>query len=173
SMTMDNQELQTAAVSGINWTPTADNRPPRVEVQMTTEKPVVVQGTVDDKEVKQVLLYVLHNNRRFGPDVRISAVELLRTRANDPDVQQALCRAVRIDRNGAVGLKALDALVRDENIGVRVEAINSLRAFSARGALLSDPQAFAVLRDRMRTDPNNYIRLQSAAAIQQTLAGQK
>ena len=45
-MTMDDQELQTAAVSGINWTPTADNRPPRVEVQMTTEKRVVVQGTV-------------------------------------------------------------------------------------------------------------------------------
>ncbi|MGH9732533.1 MAG: HEAT repeat domain-containing protein [Candidatus Acidiferrales bacterium] len=190
SMAMDNQELQTAAVSGINWTPTADNRPPRVEVQMTTEKPVVVQGTVDDKEVKQVLLYVLHNNRRFGPDVRINAVELLRTRANDPDVQQALCQAVRIDRNAAVRLKALealtdaqpnqqvvqtmlDALVKDGNIGVRVEAINSLRAFSARGALLSDPQAFTVLRDRMRTDPNNYIRLQSAAAIQQTPAGQK
>lgn len=190
SMTMDNQELQTAAVSGINWTPTTDNRPPRVEVQMTTEKPVVVQGTVDDKEVKQVLLYVLHNNRRFGPDVRINAVELLRTRANDPDVQQALCQAVRIDRNAAVRLKALealteaqpnqqvvqtmlDALVKDANIGVRVEAINSLRAFSARGALLSDPQAFTVLRDRMRTDPNNYIRLQSAAAIQQTPAGRK
>lgn len=190
SMTMDNQELQTAAVSGINWTPTADNRAPRVEVQMTTEKPVLVQGTVDDKEVKQVLLYVLHNNRRFGPDVRINAVELLRTRANDPDVQQALCQAVRIDRNAAVRLKALealteaqpnqqvvqtmlDALVKDANIGVRVEAINSLRAFSARGALLSDPQAFTVLRDRMRSDPNNYIRLQSAAAIQQTPTGQK
>ncbi|MGH9729163.1 MAG: HEAT repeat domain-containing protein [Candidatus Acidiferrales bacterium] len=190
SMAMDNQELQTAAVSGINWTPTNDNRPPRVEVQMTTERPVIVQGTVDDKEVKQVLLYVLHNNRRFGPDVRINAVELLRTRANDPDVQQALCQAVRGDRNAAVRLKALealtdtqpnqqvvqtmlDALVKDANIGVRVEAINSLRAFSARGALLSDPQAFTVLRDRMRTDPNNYIRLQSAAAIQQTPAGQK
>jgi len=190
SMGLNNQELQSAAVSGINWTPTTDNRPPRVEVQMTTEKPVVVQGTVDDKEVKQVLLYVLHNNRRFGPDVRINAVELLRARANDPDVQQALCQAVRIDRNAAVRLKALealteaqpnqnvvqtmlDALVKDTNIGVRVEAINSLRAFSARGALLSDPHAFTVLRDRMRTDPNNYIRLQSAAAIQQTPTGQK
>ena len=190
SVGLNNQELQSAAVSGINWIPTADNRPPRVEVQMTTEKPVVVQGTVDDEEVKQVLLYVLRNNRRFGPDVRINAVELLRARANDPDVQQALCQAVRIDRNAAVRLKALealtevqpnqnvvqtmlDALVKDSNIGVRVEAINSLRAFSARGALLSDPRAFTVLRNCMRTDPNNYIRLQSAAAIRQTPTGQK
>lgn len=190
SMALDNQELQSAAVSGINWTPSNDNRPPRVEVQMTTEKPLLVQGTVDDKEVKQVLLYVLHNNRRFCPDIRINAVELLRTRANDPDVQQALSQAVRIDGNAAVRLKALEALtdaqpnqnvvqtmlgalVQDTNIGVRVEAINSLRALSERGALLSDPQAATVLRDRMRTDSNNYIRLQSAAAIQQTPSGQQ
>jgi hypothetical protein len=189
SVALDNQELQSAAVSGINWTPSSDNRPPRVEVQMTTKKPVVVQGTVDDREVKQVLLYVLHNNRRFGPDVRINAVELLKARANDPDVQHALCQAVRLDRNAAVRLKALDALadaqpnqmvvqtmldalVKDANIGVRVEAINALRALSARGALLSDPQATTVLRDRMRTDPNTYIRLQSAAAIQRIPSGQ-
>jgi len=190
SMALNNQELQSAAVSGINWTPGNGNRPPQVEVQMTTEKPLVLQGTVDDKEVKQVLLYVLHNNRRFGPDIRINAVELLRTRANDPDVQQALCQAVRIDGNAAVRLKALealthaqpdqaivqtmlDALVKDTNIGVRVEAINSLRVLSERGALLSNPQAVTVLRDRMRTDSNNYIRLQSAAAIQQIPSGQQ
>ena len=190
SMALDNQELQSAAVSGINWTPSNGNQPPQVEVQMTTKKPLVVQGTVDDKEVKQVLLYVLHNNRRFGPDIRINAVELLRARANDPDVQQALCQAVRIDGNAAVRLKALealtdaqpnqaivqtmlDALVKDTNIGVRVEAINSLRVLSERGALLSNPQAVTVLRDRMRTDSNNYIRLQSAAAIQQIPSGQQ
>lgn len=188
SLALNNQELQSAAVSGINWTPSNGNQPPQVEVQMTTEKPLVVQGTVDDKEVKQVLLYVLHNNRRFGPDIRINAVELLRARANDPDVQQALCQAVRIDGNAAVRLKALealtdaqpnqaivqtmlDALVKDTNIGVRVEAINSLRLLSERGALLSNPQAVTVLRDRMRTDSNNYIRLQSAAAIQQIPSG--
>lgn len=190
SMGLDNQELQSAAVSGINWIPSNDSHPPRVEVQMTTEKPLLVQGTVDDKEVKQVLLYVLHNNRRFGPDIRINAVELLRARANDPDVQQALCQAVRIDGNAAVRLKALealtdaqpnqnvvqtmlDALVKDTNIGVRVEAINSLRMLSERGALLADPQAVTVLRDRMRTDSNNYIRMQSAAAIQRTPSGQE
>lgn len=187
--TLDNQELQSAAVSGINWIPTNDNQPPRVEVQMTTKKPLLLQGTVDDREVKQVLLYVLQNNRRFGPDIRINAVELLKPRANDPDVQRALCQAVRMDRNPAVRLKALEALaearpdpavvhtmltalVKDANIGVRVEAINSLRALSERGALLTDPRAVNVLRNRMRTDPNHYIRLQSAAAIEQTSLGQ-
>lgn len=189
AMGLDNQELQSANVSGINWTPADGNRQARIEVQMTTQKPMVLQGTVDDKEVKQLLLYVLRNNRRFGPDVRINAVDLLKTRAGDADVEQALCQLERVDRNPAVRLKALealtdaapnpaaiqtmlDALVKDSNIGVRVEAVNSLRTFSERGALNSDPEAIKVLRDLMQSDPNVYIRLQSAAAVQQATPGQ-
>lgn len=178
------QELQSANVSGINWTPSQGNQPPQVQVQMNTERPIVVQGTVDDNNVKNVLLYVLHNNERFCPDVRMSAVELLRARANDPDVQKALSRSVLSDRNAAVRLKALDALTaakadaasvqtmldaltKDQNIGVRVEAINSLRTVSDRGGLDADSQAVKILQQTMRSDPNVYIRLQSAAALQQ------
>lgn len=190
SMGLDNQELQSANVSGINWTPSNDNRPPQIEVQMNTERPMVVQGTVNDGEVKRVLLYVLHNNHRFCPDVRINAVELLKARANDPDVERALSQAVLTDRNPAVRLKALDALTvakpddasvqtmlealtKDANIGVRVEAINALLIASERGGLLADPKALGILRDRMRTDPNTYIRLQSAAAVQQAQPNQQ
>jgi len=183
------QEMQSANVSGINWTPGQGNQPPQVQVQMNTERPIVVQGTVDDNNVKNVLLYVLHNNERFCPDVRMSAVELLKARANDPDVQKALSRSVLSDRNAAVRLKALDALTaanadaanvqtmlaaltKDENIGVRVEAINSLRSVSERGGLGADPQAIKVLQQTMRSDPNVYIRLQSAAALQEVQPNQ-
>lgn len=184
SMGLDNQQLQSANVSGINWTPTEDNRPPQIQVQMNTEQPIVVRGTVNDDEVKRVLLYILHNNHRFRPDVRINAVELLKTRADDADVERALSQAVLTDRNAAVRLKALDALTaakpdeanvqtmldaltKDANIGVRVEAINALLAASQRGGVLGDPKAVGILREHMRSDPNTYIRLQSAAAIQQ------
>lgn len=187
---LDAQELQTANVSGINWIPSTDNRPPQIEVQMKTERPITVQGTVNDDEVKRVLLYVLHNNHRFCPDVRINAVELLKTRANDPDVERALSQAVLTDHNPAVRLKALDALsvvkadntsvqtmlealTKDSNIGVRVEAVNALLAASQRGELLADSKALSVLRDRMRSDPNTYIRLQSAAAVQQGQGNQQ
>ena len=189
SMGLDSQELQNSDVSGINWIPAEGNLPPRIEVQITTQKPMVVQGTVDDKEVKQVLLYVLRNDRRFGPDVRINAVDLLKARASDPEVEQALCQVERVDNNPAVRLKALealtdappnpasiqtmlDAVVKDSNIGVRVEAVNSLRTLSERGALNSDPEAIKVLRDLSQSDSNVYIRLQSAAAIQQAAPGQ-
>ncbi|HEV2289084.1 MAG TPA: HEAT repeat domain-containing protein [Candidatus Acidoferrales bacterium] len=189
SMGLDSQELQNSNVSGISWVPAEGNLPPRIEVQITTQKPMVVQGTVDDKEVKQVLLYVLRNGRRFGPDVRINAVDLLKARASDAEVEQALCQVERVDNNPAVRLKALealtdappnpasiqtmlDAVVKDANIGVRVEAVNSLRTLSERGALKSDPEAIKVLRDLSQGDSNVYIRLQSAAAIQQATPGQ-
>jgi hypothetical protein len=60
----------------------------------------------------------------------------------------------------------LDALVDDQNPGVRIEAINALRDMAARGQVASDDHTLVILRDRMRKDPNTYIRLQSAAAIQ-------
>lgn len=184
SMGLNSQELQLANVSGINVVPSSNNsQPPQLVIQLNTERPIVLQGTADNDNMKRVLLYVLHNNQRFCPDVRINAVEALKARAEDPDVEQALSHAVLTDRNAAVRLKALDALTaakpdsssmqtmldaltKDTNIGVRVEAVDALLAASQRGGLTVDPQAVNVLREHARTDANTYIRLQSAAAIQ-------
>jgi hypothetical protein len=175
-------DLHTAAVAGINVFPSSNNEPPQVELQLNARQPFTVQGTVNNDEVKRVLMYVLHNNERFDPDVRMNAVELLRARNNDPDVRAALCQTVHTDHNAAVRLRALealdgaepqgiiqqtllDALVDDQNPGVRVEAINALREMAAKGQVESDGHLLAVLRDRMQKDPSTYIRLQSAAAI--------
>lgn len=175
-------DLHTAAVAGINVMPADGNGPPRVELHLNAQQPMTVQGTVNNDDVKRVLLYVLHNNQRFDPDVRLDAVDLLRARNNDADVRSALCHAVHTDGNAAVRLKALealngaepqdlvrqtllDALVDDRNPGVRIEAINTLRGLAAAGKVESDDHMLAVLRERMRKDPSTYIRLQSAAAI--------
>jgi vesicle coat complex subunit len=174
-------DLHTAAVAGINVFPSGNNEPPQVELQLRAQQPVTVQGTVNNDEVKRVLMYVLHNNQRFDADVRMNAVELLRARNNDADVRAALCQTVHTDQNAAVRLKALealdgaepqdiiqqtllDALVDDQNPGVRVEAINALREMAAKGQVESDDHLLSVLR-RMQKDPSTYIRLQSAAAI--------
>ncbi len=175
-------DLHTADVAGINVFPADGDEPPQVQLHMKTQQPVTVQGTVDDDDVKRVLLYVLQNNERFDPDVRLNAVDLLRSRSDDPDVRAALCRAVETDHNASVRLKAidaldlaapedlvrktlLDALQQDQNSGVRVEAINSLRQMAANGQIAPDDRVQAVLRDRMDHDTNTYIRLQSAAAL--------
>jgi hypothetical protein len=176
-------DLHTADVAGINVFPSASDEPPQVQLQMRTQQPITVQGTVDDNNVKNVLCYILQNNERFGPDVRLNAADLLGARHNDPEVQSVLCHAVRTDRSAAVRLKALealngadpgdimrqtllDALVEDPNPGVRVEAINELRGMAAKGQLASDDDhLLSVLRNRMQTDSSAYIRLRSAAAI--------
>ena len=175
-------DLHTADVAGMNVFPSGNAGPARVELQLKSQQPVTVQGTVDDDDVKAVLLGILNHGDRFCAEMRLDAVECLRARNNDPDVRSALCNAVRTDHNAAVRLKALaaldgaepqdmirqtllDALVDDENPGVRIEAVNALRDIAAKGKVGSDPHMLAVLRDRMQKDPNTYIRLQSAAAI--------
>jgi hypothetical protein len=182
SSALSSLDLHTANVAGINVFPASDNEPPRVQLQLKAQQPFMVSGTVNDADVKQVLMYVLHNNQRFDPDVRLDAVDLLRARNNDPDVRSALCQAVHTDHNAAVRLKALealngaepqdlvrqtllDALVDDQNPGVRVEAINALRDMAAKGQVDADDHMLAVLHERMKKDPSTYIRLQSAAVI--------
>ena len=176
-------DLHSAQVAGINVFPSDDNKPPQVELRLNAQQPFTVQGTVNNDDVKSVLMFVLRNNQRFDADTRMNAVELLRARNNDADVRSALCQTVHTDHNAAVRLKALealdgaepqdiiqqtllDALVDDQNPGVRVEAINALRTMAAKGQVESDAHLLAVLRERMHKDPNTYIRLQSAAAIQ-------
>src|SRR3984885_9442921 len=176
-------DMHTAQVAGINVSPSAENEPPQVEVRLNAQQPFTVQGTVNNDDVKSVLMYILRNNQRFDADSRMNAVELLRARNKDADVRSTLCQTVHTDHNAAVRLKALealdgaepqeiiqqtllDALVDDQNPGVRVEAINALRAMAAKGQVESDAHLLAVLRERMHKPPSTYIRLQSAAAIQ-------
>ena len=175
-------DLHSADVAGLNVFPSSGEGPARVEVQLRAQQPVTVQGTVDNDDVKNVLLGILAKGDRICPDIRLDAVDCLRSRGNDPDVRSALCRAVRTDHNAAVRLKALEALknvdpedvvrqtllealVQDQNPGVRVEAINALRGMAAKSQAASDDHMASVLRDRMENDPNTYIRLQSAAAL--------
>jgi anti-sigma factor RsiW len=175
-------DIHSAQVAGINVLPSGGTEPPQVELQMRTQQPFRVQGTVNNPNVKNVLLNILRNNDRFDPDVRLDAVDLLRAKNDDPEVRNVLCHAVHTDPNAAVRLKALealngaepqdlvrqtllDALVDDRNPGVRIEAINALRSMAAEGKVTFDDHMLAVLRERMQKDPNTYIRLQSAAAI--------
>jgi hypothetical protein len=179
----DTAAMQGADVAGITWTLAADNIPPNVQVRLEAKEPVVVQGTVNNDQVKDALLSVLRDSGRYQSDVRLQSVELLKPRCDDGDVRQAMCLVLRTDRNPAVRLKALEALrgVRatsgiqqtllqtlreDSNPGVRVEAINSLMTLVNNGASIAAADDMQILRDSMQRDSNNYVRLQSAALLQ-------
>jgi hypothetical protein len=180
------QQLQSAGSAHVAWVTPSGSRTPTVQVQLMSQTPMNIVGAPDDTDVERALTFVLENSQRFDPDARLDSLDVLRTRAADPDVRRSLCAAARLDRNPGVRMKAiealqgfeqdpmvrqtlLDALQSDDNSGVRVEAINLLVSAlqSNNGAAAPDPQTLAVLRDRLRNDPNNYVRLQSAAALRE------
>ncbi len=180
------QQLQSAGSAHVAWVTPSGSRTPTVQVQLMSQTPMNIVGAPDDADVERALTFVLENGQRFDPDTRLDSLDVLRTRAADPEVRRCLCFAARMDRNPGVRMKAiealqgfeqdpavrqtlLDALQSDENSGVRVEAINLIVGAlqSNNGSGLPDPQTLGVLRDRLRNDPNNYVRLQSAAALRE------
>jgi hypothetical protein len=180
------QQLQSAGSAHVAWVTPAGARTPTVQVQLMSQTPMNIVGAPDDADVQRALTYVLENSQRFDPDARLDSLDVLRTRAADPDVRRSLCAACRMDRNPGVRMKAIEALqgfeqdpeVRqalfnalqsDDNSGVRVEAINILlnALRSGNTFVASDPRMLEVLRDRLRNDPNNYVRLQSQAALRE------
>lgn len=175
-------DVRSADVAAINVLPSGGGERPRVELQLRARQPVTLEGTVDDNDVKSALLDIVRHADLYPQDVRLDAVGLLGACNGDPEVRAVLCRAVRTDRNPAVRMKALeslggadpqdvvrqtllDALAGDDNPNVRIEAIKALRDIAARGQMVTDPRALAVLRDRMQRDPSADVRVQSAAAI--------
>jgi len=180
------QQLQSAGSAHVAWVTPSGSRTPTVQVQLMSQTPMNIVGAPDDADVERALTFVLENSQRFDPDARLDSLDVLRTRAADPAVRRSLCAAARLDRNPGVRMKAiealqgfeqdpavrqtlLDALQSDDNSGVRVEAINLLlnALRSGNGLVSPDSQTLDVLRDRLRNDPNNYVRLQSAAALRE------
>jgi hypothetical protein len=180
------QQLQSAGSAHVAWVTPSGSRTPTVQVQLMSQTPMNIVGTPDDADVERALTFVLENGQRFDPDARLDSLDVLRTRTANPEVRRCLCFAARMDRNPGIRMKAiealqgfeqdpmvrqtlLDALQTDENSGVRVEAINLIVSAlqSNNGSVTPDPQSLDVLRDRLRNDPNNYVRLQSAAALRE------
>jgi hypothetical protein len=180
------QQLESAGSANVAWVTPSGSRTPTVQVQLMSQTPTSIVGPPEDTDVQRALSFLLSNGQRFDAGVRMDTLDVLRTRCADPDVRRLICSAVRTDGNPAVRIKAIDslqgfeqdptvrqtlieALENDGSSGVRVEAmnllVNALRQDGDSGP--ADPRILAVLRDRLRNDPNNYIRLQSAAILRQ------
>jgi hypothetical protein len=140
---LSDDDLSKMAVAGVNFAPARDAAPGTLQLQVRTEQPIEMVGSVDDADMRRVLTYVVANGERFDPGVRLDCLDALRARTGDAQVRRALVVAARKDQNAAVRMKALEALrdsageedVRetllqalhhDSNPGVRVEAVNLL-----------------------------------------------
>jgi hypothetical protein len=142
-------------------------------VEIVVEERRTIRGNANDPQI-QALLIAMSRSPNSGR--RLDMIDLLRQRADDPQVRGALVKAMLEDENGGARLKALEALkpykqdpdVRqalittlrsDANPGMRVNAIELLTANP-------DRELVEVLQEVVRYEPNSYVRLLS----EQTLA---
>jgi hypothetical protein len=182
-------DLRHATVAGINLLPSGADAPPQVQLQFDAQQPYALQGTVDDGDVRNVLLYVLRHGDLFAPDVRLSAVNALSPRSQNPDVHSALSHAMQQDASAAVRLKALqalnssgsddlvgrmllDALSSDQDPGVREQVMETLRDLADNGQLAPTDHMVSALSDHARNDSDAYIRTQSAAVVRELVSQQ-
>lgn len=180
-------DLHRATVAGINLLPSGAEAPPQVQLQFDAQQPYTLQGTVDDGDVRNVLLYVLRHGDLFAPDVRMGAVNALSPRSQNPDVHSALSHAMQQDASAAVRLKALqalnssgpndlvgrmllDALSSDQDPGIREQVIDTLRDLADDGQLAPSDRMISALRDHARNDSDAYIRTQSAAVVRELVS---
>jgi hypothetical protein len=140
---LTDDQLSKMVVGGINFSPSVGSGSPDVQLRLSAEQPLVLNGNVQDSDMRRVLTYVVENGERFDAGVRLDCLEALKAASRDQQVRQALIAAARKDQNPAVRMKALeslreaasgddvrqaliDALEHDANPGVRVEAVNVL-----------------------------------------------
>ena len=170
-----------ANISGIVQTPNSEV----VQVSYNRVVPETVQGTLDDPQIRQLLL--LGTKAATSNTVRTDSVGLLANECRaghecvaTPDgsgIRNALLVSLRYDKSPAVRLQALEglqsyvaqdqrvrdavleALMHDANANVRTRAISMLEPVQ------SDSSVREVMRTVSTTDENPYIRTVSTQAL--------
>lgn len=149
------------------------NGPGSSSVEIVVEERRTIRGNANDPQI-QALLIAMSRSSNSGR--RLDMIDLLRQRADDPQVRGALVKAMLEDENGGARLKALEALAPyKEDMDVRHALITTLRSDSNPGMRVNaielltahpDRELVEVLQDVVRYEPNSYVRLRS----EQTLA---
>lgn len=173
-VTPETKDVGVASIESILTDPTSNN----VTIKYDTLHPQTLVGSADDPRIQQLLLLATHSNR--DSDVRLDSIDLLKDRAGDNDVRDALISALRYDKNPGVRLKSLDglksyvrndvhvrdavleALLHDDNAGVRSEAIGLLDPVKADSSIREALERLA------KSDPNQFIRTQSQRYLAST-----
>jgi hypothetical protein len=151
----------------------------QVEFAFDAVRPMTVKGSLNDTRIQKVLTYAMVKEQ--NPGVRLRAINALQeSKAKpDPEMKHALITAMKNDENAGVRREALSLLQKfnfdeelrnaylyvlqhDKNAAMRIAAIKSLEARKA-----DDKEVINVLKDRMQSDTNNYIRMKAKAVLQE------
>ena len=172
-----------ADITGIVQTPNTEI----VQVTYNRVTPETVQGTLDDPQIRKLLLLGIKDGANNG--IRTKSLGLIANECRighncvdgpDGDVRNSLLVSLRYDKNPAVRLSALeglqpyvaqdqrvrdgvlDALAHDSSERVRARAISLLQPVG------SDSSVRQVMRTVSTTDANPYIRTVSNQVLQGT-----
>lgn len=172
-----NPDLENMRISGISRV-ASDPQTGGVRITMDAERRVILEGSLDDPKIQQVLVYAVKSYD--NPGIRRDTLDALRSHADNPNFRQALLYAMRHDPNAGVRLEALeavcnmkssgdvhsallDAIEHDTNPGVRVAAVDALIDHTEKeGCDAPTAQALAHLAT---SDSNPYVRLKCANAV--------
>ncbi len=181
---MDPTHGAIANVSAILQTPNSE----LVQVKYNRVVPESVEGSLDDPNIRQLLLMGMRAGT--SPDVRSDSVALLASEcraghrcgglpADDPtSLRGALMVSLRYDKDPSVRLKAIEGLQRyvDQDQRVRDAMLEALlhdgsasvrkRAITMLEPVQSDSSVRQVLRTVSAQDDNPYIRTASYQALQ-------
>jgi len=174
------------AIDNVRFLPT-DEKSGEIKFSFDFIKRCEMNGTLDDRDVQQVLAFAVGNSDNAG--VRMKTVGMLGTTVNpDSEIEGALIRAAKTDDNAGVRREALlslkkypfDGKIRDaflfilqndNNPGMRVSAINYLgekeTALSISNSKHIDPQILNVLKQKSSSDLNKYVRLKAAGMLKE------
>lgn len=151
-----------------------------IEFTFDAVTPIRMKGGVNDPAVQKVLAQGLINDQ--NPGTRLRTVTTLASYADqslapDAEIKPALIQALKSDVNVGVRKEALRVLqkypldreIRDAllsvlrlepNPSMRIDVINALERPVLEGHLV-DEEVMNVLREKMQSDDNNYIRLRA------------
>lgn len=173
-----NSELQFTNVKFID----NDTSDGQVEFTFNAVAPMHYKGSINDPKVQQVLTHAILNEE--NPGTRLTAVNSLEQyqpkASTDPEIKAALICAALKDDNPAVRQQALtvleklpfdsdikktflSVLMQDKNPGLRIEAIKGLEGKK----VMDDQDVLDVLRKKVDTDDNNYIRIRANQALRE------
>lgn len=156
----------------------------QIEFTFDAITPVRVNGNVGDDRVQKLLARALVSEQ--NPGVRLKAVSAIgdqELQPSDKEVKSALIATLKYDENRGVRKEAMKALEKfmpdtevtaafvyvlqhEKNTGMKIAAINSMN-LPKYHEYEKDQNLMDVLREKVRSDENNYIRLRAKAALQE------
>lgn len=157
-----------------------------VDLTFDAITPVHLKGNVNDPRITKVLAQALVSER--NPGVRLKTVSAISDQSKiqpsmEKEVKTSLITVLKYDQNPGVRKEALKALQKfpidddiaeavlyvlknEKNTGMRIAAINCLD-FSKLSGQSVDKDLLEMLKAKMQSDDNNYIRIRGNAAFQE------